>query len=388
VAVAFPTELSLLTPEWLTIALRESGVLTEGRVVEAEVEPLAEGHGFMGSLARVLLQYDTTANGAPSSLVAKVATDDEGARELARQFGLYAHEIRFYTEIAPAGAAGAPACYFADIDEESGVFLLLLEDLSSDRMGDQVEGADLADTRAVLAEMARFHAHWWNAEDRPELEWLQRDPEQLASLADEYCAALPSFEETYGQSRPGVVAIAKQLGAIIAEVAGEELRPPLTIMHGDLRLDNIFFTASGAARIIDWQLVTLERGGIDVARFMAESVPTALRREHEDDLLRFYHQQLQEHGVSDLSLRRLRSDYREGMVQQLVLSVIANSNLDFHSERGDELIEVMLGRLEAALIDLRVPRLLRVGGWIFRVRRVGLGIVRVLTWPFARLRRS
>jgi streptomycin 6-kinase len=385
--VAFPTELSLLTPEWLTGALRESGELVEGRVVEAEVTPMAEGHGFLGSLARVRLHYDGESSGGPSSVVAKVATDDESAREMAGKFGLYAHEIRFYTEIAPADAVELAACYFADIDEESGAFLLLLEDLSDDRMGDQVVGADLADARAVLASLARFHARFWNAEARPELEWLQRSPELLVSVADDYVAALPAFEQAYGTSRPKAVAIAKQLGAIIHEVTGQELLPPLTITHGDLRLDNIFFSDDGQARIIDWQVIAVDRGGLDVARLMAESVPIDVRRAHEDELLRFYLEQLREHGVSDLSLRRLRSDYREGMVQQLVLSVIANSGIDFASERGDELIEAMLGRLEAALIDLRVPRLLRVGGWIFRVRRVGLGIVRVLRWPFARLRR-
>ncbi len=386
--VAFPTELSQLTEEWLTGALRDAGVLDEGRVTEAVVEPMGAGHGFMGSLAQVHLQYNTAASGAPSSVVAKVATDDEGARELARRLNLYAHEIRFYTEIAPQAGAEAPACYFAGIDEESGAFLLVLEDLSATRMGDQVVGADLDDTRAVLAALARFHAHWWNAEHQPELEWLNRPADLRSSVAEEFRAALPAFREAYGASHPGAVSIADQLEAIIDDVTGQEPQPPLTITHGDLRLDNIFFAESGSARVIDWQMAALDPAGTDVARFMAESVPTELRRQHEDALLRFYYEQLLEHGVTDLSLGQLRYSYREGMVRQLLISVIAAANIEFSDGRGADLGEAMLGRLEAALVDLRAPRLLRVGAWVFRVQRVGRKLWRAVPWLGARWRRS
>lgn len=368
VEAGFPTAVDQITPAWLTETLQRAGCVVDARVREIRAEPLGVGLGFAGALARLYLTYD--APGGPSSIVAKFASPDPRLREFFHELGSYEHEVRFYREIAPEGGIDVPACYFAEIDPATSEFLLLLEDLEDGEVGDQVSGASVDEARIVLQAMARFHARWWNAERRPELEWLVPSPKFIEDVVTEYRDALSSYRETHGEQFPELVRVATRLGDVI-ELATEPPRPPLTIIHGDLRQDNIFFRKAGDVRIFDWQLASVDRAGLDVARFLAESLSADVRRAHEDELLDSYHAALREHGVRNYSRRRLRRDYLEGMIQQVGISVIANANLNFEDERGDRLRQVLLGRLEQTVVDLKIMRVLAMGVWLIRALRVG-----------------
>ena len=57
---------------------------------------------------------------------------------------------------------------------------------------------------------------------------------------------------------------------------GEQIaRPPCTLLHGDLRLDQLFF-AVGAddppVTALDWQLTGMGRGAYDLAYFLGQSL--------------------------------------------------------------------------------------------------------------------
>ena len=67
------------------------------------------------------------------------------------------------------------------------------------------------------------------------------------------------------------------------------MRPPLTLCHRDLKLDNIFFTNKkksgqpGQAIFIDWTMCEPCRGVRDVAYFMSHSISSSLRRKLEQN---------------------------------------------------------------------------------------------------------
>ena len=60
-----------LTAEWMTDALRSSGVISSATVTKIEPKVIGEGSGFIGQLAMVSLTYDKPEPGAPASLIAK-----------------------------------------------------------------------------------------------------------------------------------------------------------------------------------------------------------------------------------------------------------------------------------------------------------------------------
>src|SRR4051794_2875084 len=88
-----------ITPEWLTDALRDGGVLPEGsRVTGAESE--LQSTGQLGHVARMTLDYEGERDGAPDTLMVKLPRADEGSRQIGVVLGTYEGEVRFYKEIA------------------------------------------------------------------------------------------------------------------------------------------------------------------------------------------------------------------------------------------------------------------------------------------------
>src|SRR5690606_779391 len=85
-----------LTPEWLTAALRSSGVLASGEVTAVDAKPL--GTGQMCDSARLTLTY--SGGEGPETMVAKLPASDETSRTTAINLGSYVKEVRFYTDLA------------------------------------------------------------------------------------------------------------------------------------------------------------------------------------------------------------------------------------------------------------------------------------------------
>ena len=51
-------------------------------------------------------------------------------------------------------------CFYAEIDKESGDYLLLMEDMSKCRVGDL--SGKLEDVEVAIENLASFHAGWWS----------------------------------------------------------------------------------------------------------------------------------------------------------------------------------------------------------------------------------
>ena len=80
------------------------------------------------------------ASAGPATLIAKSAVGAPENRQMAMAVGCYEREVRFYEEIAPRPGVRVPGCLAADLDGETGEFVLLLEDLTDVSAGDQLTG--------------------------------------------------------------------------------------------------------------------------------------------------------------------------------------------------------------------------------------------------------
>jgi thiamine kinase-like enzyme len=132
----------------------------------------------------------------------------------------------------------------------------------------------------------------------------------------------------------------------------------VTIVHGDLRYDNLFFSDEGEMAIADWQIITRARGAYDIAYFMSQSVNPEDRRVIEMDVLRAYHEKLLENGVKDYSFDQCFNDYRLTAMFCLVYPVIAGGTLDLANERGLTLARTMLDRSITTILDLNCDEML------------------------------
>lgn len=161
----FPRQPEYLTADWLTDALRQAGVLNEARVASFEVKPLSETAGLLGQNTMIHPAYDTHEESAPQSLFAKFALADADKRASWRTS--YLQEVRFYQDFAHRVALPTPRAYFSEFDEETGHFLLLLEDCSYGEPGDRLTGCSIEQARRAVAEIAAFHAAWWQHPEVP-----------------------------------------------------------------------------------------------------------------------------------------------------------------------------------------------------------------------------
>jgi len=129
-ASTFPRTVGDITPDWLTGALKQAGVLADGRVSQIRAEPMGVGLGFMSAMQRLNLDYDGAAPDAPRRLISKLPPVDPGARQIDLVFQFYEKETGFYRDLQKTTPIRTPRAYHVDFDPESHDFLLLMEDLS------------------------------------------------------------------------------------------------------------------------------------------------------------------------------------------------------------------------------------------------------------------
>ena len=197
-----------LTPEWLTRALRSTGSITDARVTSCHIEPFGEGKGFSGQIARIGLRYDTAGPGTPTSLIAKfqLPHPDPDIRAAVFQSRLYEREYRFYRDVARHAALRTPRLYYSVLQPETGVAVLLLEDLAPARTLNMLEGCTGEDAALALRQLATFHAAWWEHPRLGAMDWLPAFDEQAENDQRQYARAWEVFLRKVGDLLPdGVI---------------------------------------------------------------------------------------------------------------------------------------------------------------------------------------
>jgi aminoglycoside phosphotransferase (APT) family kinase protein len=294
-----PRDIDALDASWLTRALEPAfpGV----RV--AAVERL-DGHAGTTTRARLRLTCHGAGGGSPppTSVFVKLPPSDLKTVLFGGLMRLGATEVRFYREIAPCLPIDVPRAYHAAIGRSGQRFVLVLEDLAARRVefADVSRPASADRAHAVVGALARLHATFWDSPRlSSDLVWL-RSPERNPNLPVEriVCAAgvgraLSRFGELVPEpvraAAPRIVEARNRLEAAWA-------RGPLTLIHGDSHIGNLYFHAGGVG-LLDWQVAQCGQGMRDVSYFLINSLPTETRRAHERDLLGHYLHTLQACGT-------------------------------------------------------------------------------------------
>lgn len=362
-APTIPVTMDDVTPEWLTAALRSSGVLKQASVIAAPRVQIGAGVGILGELARITPEYDIPEPGAPRTLIAKIPTADPVGRGLANMMGYYEREVRYYHEVGPRNVVGAPTCYYGDMDPPNIRFVVLLEDLADIRIGDQVAGCSSDDARLVIDELAKLHARWWDAPELRELDWIPPSNSPMLKLAEgAFLQAIDGFMEKLGHLLTAEQKdIARRLGPRMNAMQDSFATGPQTMLHADVRLDNIFFGSVHSASpitLIDWQILVTGRGPYDVAYFLSQSIDPAERKAIEESALREYYQVLLKAGASNYTWEQCWDDYRLATLFCLAYPVISGGSIDLANDRGVALVTAMATRSIAAITHLNCGELL------------------------------
>lgn len=328
---------------WLTAVLQRAGV----DAVVAGFEAANVGTGQIGESVRFRLRYERRGEGAPASLVGKFPSPDEASRSTGVMLGNYVREVRFYQQLAPTALVQTPRCWFAEVDEATGEFALIMEDLAPARQGDQLQGVTLEQARLVMVQAARLHASHWRDDSLDDLPWVSGSQAAPPSaVTPELVEALwQGFKARYGERlRPYWIEVGEHLTSRWAAHGGL-YDGPRCLTHNDFRPDNMMFGTAGGGypvTVLDWQSFAYGAGATDVAYFLAGALPPPVRRAHEAELLGLYHAELTALGVTGYPMADLRRHYAQGGFL-LFLTAFFASMVVVQTARGDEMFLQMLG---------------------------------------------
>ena len=174
-ALSIPREPEDITADWLTDALRSSGVITTSSATSIDAGDTSAGHGFTGRIARLAVTYDSHEKEAPRSIIAKFPSYDPAIRAAVTDSAMsYEREIRCYENLLGNVALSTPRRYYSAHDAESGECILLLQDLAPARFGDNVGTPSREDIDSAIRAIAGFHAEFWESPRLADMDWAPR----------------------------------------------------------------------------------------------------------------------------------------------------------------------------------------------------------------------
>ena len=331
-----------LTAQWL------SDVLQAGPIDGFRVEPV--GTGQMSESCRVRIDYAAGPDSGPASVVVKTASADETSRATGVGLGVYEREVRFYRELAPRIGGPLPECHLAVMDGE-GWFTLVLEDVAPAEQGDQIAGCGVEHARLAIHELARLHAPVFADPQLGATPWLNQTNVLSQALLSQL---LPAFLERHGERvAPEHQEVCRRFVASLDGWASDR-RPPLGLVHGDYRLDNLLFGEEDAPRrfvAVDWQTVGWGPVMTDAAYFIGGALSPQDRRAHERTLVREYYQALHAHGVRGFDWETCWQGYRRQVFLGILMTV-GPAMIVQRTERGDEMFLTTLARYAQQALDL------------------------------------
>jgi len=338
-----PTE---VTSDWLAAALGRAGLNVRS------VAPI--GTGQMSQSHRVSF---VGRDAAESTVVVKLASEDPTSRATGVGMGAYEREISFYRHLA--GRIGGPlaGCYLAEFDPAEGWFTLVLEDIAGATQGDQIAGCSVQEAGLALRALARLHAPVLGDLALGTADWLNKpNPLNQALLT----GLLPSFLERYRERVASEHA--EVCERFVASIDGWALdrHPPLGLVHGDYRLDNLLFEAD-TCTVVDWQTVGWGPAMLDASYFIGGGLEVDDRRVHERDLVAIYHDELLAHGVKGFEWEQCWEEYRRQSFHGILMTVAA-SMVVVRTERGDDMFMTWLKRNAQQILDLDALSLLPPSG--------------------------
>jgi thiamine kinase-like enzyme len=349
---------STFDSEALTRILHRAGELPlDRRVLEVTSEPI-DG-GYLSDMVRLTLRYDdartddgTSAMHAPRSVVLKQPAEDELPRMVGTAMGMYAREVQFYRRLAPRVDVRTPRCFLSNINEETGDFVLLLEDIVDADVHAQDHVCPETDLKLALDQAAKLHASHWNDPSLSNAEWLLQltaaGVQPWHELYQQAWQALQSWEGV-NFSRP-LTTLGDALASASVEAWIGGYDGPWTLTHADFHLSNLLFVGGRSdpqhrqVVVVDWQLATHASPLVDVA-FLLGRMPTEHRRRVEPGLLAAYHKMLLHHGVDDYSWLACQQDYSRwlwfGVLNAAIASAaypIAPDQLPRHVEKVERFL--------------------------------------------------
>ncbi|MBT4518962.1 MAG: phosphotransferase [Halieaceae bacterium] len=291
---------------------------------------------------------------AVSSLFVKSNPWDFSTRLFGAMFQLSINEMGFYRQIRPHLNIPSPRCH--GLKGNAYRYLIVLEDLATRNacFSDISSRCDLQRAEFVIDTLAALHASCWqDARMGNDWKWINRQQYRrnnafLTFLRQYACqAAVKRYRDLLPDE---TFQLAWQLNhsyPLLEQRWGQGER---TLVHGDAHIGNMYFLPSGEAGLLDWQVLGYEHGMRDVSYFIINSLPTDVRRRHQQQLIERYVQRL-ERGGTVLDQQMALHQYRLHAAYAWVSAAVTAASNTLQERK---IAAAGLIRASRALIDLDI----------------------------------
>ena len=344
----------LPTTDWFNSELKAELGLTDTRRV-INIRTYSIGDGYAASTHRIELKYNENSLNDILSVIVKSPIEDNSVLEIAQINGIYEREIEFYRTMADSSVAvGIPHCYYTDYDANSGDFLLILEDLSSLTPGNHHTSRPIHEIKDVFRAYGRIH-HAFSSIPKLRQSIFVAKPgnsrfirRQMQQLLNPMTEKLKQYMGSTTRDR-----ILQQLTHFEKLYEYSKQAPHATLTHGDAHQANIMFAENGGEPVvIDWQLARFGIGMEDIARFLLLSTEPEFRRDHANELIEAYSDELSAVG-SAVTFSECQADYLPMLALHACMSLLIVGAADFtQSEEQQQTGEKLCTRLVAVIDEL------------------------------------
>ncbi|HKI74861.1 MAG TPA: hypothetical protein VJ998_09470, partial [Pseudomonadales bacterium] len=180
---------SKITVAWLNEVLSRAGL--PGKV--ADFEATSIGAGQVGQNIRFALDGIDV----PASVVGKFPSDDPVSRQTGIDLNNYRREVFFYRELQHTVDVQTPRIFFAEVDEATHDFVIIMEDLSPGVQGDQLAGCSVDEAALALEQLARLQGPRWGDAGLAAYPLLEGTSQDTSALQGLYQMLEPGFLERY-----------------------------------------------------------------------------------------------------------------------------------------------------------------------------------------------
>ncbi|XP_066150167.1 uncharacterized oxidoreductase dhs-27-like [Euwallacea fornicatus] len=399
-----------ITEEWLQAVLKEHHKdLSEPAaitIIEFAVRPGCEtGESVLSDILAVTVTYclrgDPEGRNHNLNFIVKLLPQDPFSRFFVTEAQFDLREIKFYTQVVPDVQAfinenltedtadfilPIPKCYYAHYSpgetEPEPIppsSVLVLGNIKPDgyQSVDFATGLDVQQAKAAVASIAKLHAVSLCLKLNEDRTLSEKYPFlfQTSQASDSYQQlverGLPQLFE-FLEAKNDLKEVLNELNDLrphtkeIIESLLSPAEPLALITHTDFWCNNLMFRevhGSCECVILDWQMVTYSRPTNDLALLLVSSVSADLRREHSEEVLDLYWEELTSlcrklkvNVEETLGYNRnmLGEDFRKAQLLALLLCIGSVDLALGNTQMEDRLVELLKDLHKDQLLNVAI----------------------------------
>jgi len=279
--------------------------------------------------------------GESRKYILKVGSKQPVARKFSRHIRSFQREVLAYQLLKPLGGEFVPCCIAAASTPDGSDGLLLLQEIFPCRTGDQIQGLSFRELSSVAKSIGAVHARFWNSNQLRKIKAL---PLHQYNRAHEAKKNTQTFlKHCRSLLTKGDVKRIQHFLPTITRALRQAKKRPITLVHGDLRADNLLLVRSKIF-IVDWQIAARGLGAFDLARVIGGSSARSLTLQEQHKLVCIWHQTLCQGGVRGYNLSDAWQDYQIGVALTLSIPITNGPTLVQLSTRGRKIARLMVHR--------------------------------------------